>query len=230
MFGAWVGNWIARSKPGSIPAAVLLTGLLTVGVAAVYAPASYSQHFPARHRQLHAQAELFQARSLQEQDAHEAALALLRGALRATRMSRGLYHEDQLDILHSLIESESAQANWEQVDDYFALLRNLYRHLYADEPGRLEAGLARVTDWHVDALRFGLDDRPVPHLREARRLFRARLQLAEGASSPDPGKIERLRRNIHIAETRLNLLALGGNGALREQQALQRELLLSSLP
>ncbi len=172
---------------------------------------------------------LRRAQSLQEQHEHAAALPILRRALELARMSRGLYHEGQLDILYSLIESESVRANWEQVDDYFTLLQSLYLRLYADDPARLESGLARVSDWHADALRHGLDGRTVSHLRQARRLFKLRLQLAEAAPSRDPGKVERLRSGIRIAESHLGLYSMSDSGILHKQQEQQRELLLSSL-
>ncbi len=221
----------AKSSASVIAAA----GWMLAAVAMAHIPEAHSQGGyslyspgsgagPAHHHEL-----LLRAISLQERDEHGVALPLLREALLAARASRGLYHEDQLDILHHLIESESMRANWRQVDDYFALLRGLYGHLYADDPVRLELGLALVTDWHVDALRHDLDGRAVPHLRQARELFKRRLRLAEGAPSPDAGKIERLRRNIGIAESHLTLHSLGDSQALREWQARQREVLLSSV-
>ncbi len=172
---------------------------------------------------------LSQARALQERNEHTAALPILRQALKSARMSRGLHHEDQLDILYSLIESESVQANWEKVDDYFTLLQSLYLRLYADDPARLESGLARISDWHADALRHGLDGRTAPHLRQARRLFKLRLEIAEAAPVLNQGKIESLRSNIRIAESHLGLYSLVDSGILHERQARQRELLLSSL-
>ncbi len=197
---------------------------LAVAVLVLHSPASGQSRdsFPA-------DSLLRQAQSLQEQHEHAAALPILRRALDLARRSRGLYHEDQLDILYHLIESESVRANWEQVDDYFTLLQSLYLRLYADDPARLESGLARVGDWHADALRHGLDGRTVPHLRQARRLFKLRLELAEAAPRPDPGKVESLRGNIRIAESRLGLYSLRDSGTLHEQREQQRELLLSSL-
>ena len=229
-----------RLRPAKSPASgIVAAGWMLAAVAMVHIPegrsqggysesgyseaAYYEDAAPAHHHEL-----LLRAISLQERDEHGAALPLLREALLATRARDGLYHEDQLDILHRLIESESMGANWRQVDDYFALLRSLYERLYADDPGCLELGLALVTDWHVDALRHDLDGRPVPHLRQARELFKQRLRLAEAAANPDAGKIERLRRNIGIAESHLTLYSLGDSQALREWQARQREVLLSS--
>jgi len=218
------------SVSGIFAAVSMLAAVVVVHIPEGHSQVGYSESGyldgagPVHHREL-----LFRAISLQERDEHGAALPLLHEALLATRASRGLYHEDQLDILHRLIESESMRANWRQVNDYFALLRSLYERLYADDPDRLELGLALVTDWHVDALRHDLDDRAVPHLRQARELLKLRLGLAETAPSPDAGKIERLRRNIGIAESHLLLYSLGDSQTPRERQARQREVLLSSL-
>ncbi len=202
---------------------------VAVAVLVLHSPASGQSRdsFPADSPL--ADSLLRRAQALQEQHEHAAALPILRRALELARMSGGLYHEGQLDILHSLIESESVRANWGQVDDYFVLLQSLYLRLHADDPAQLERGLARVSDWHADALRHGLDGRMVPHLRQARRLFKLRLEIAEAAPRPDPGKIESLRSNIRITESHLGLYSLRDSGILREQQEQQWELLLSSL-
>ena len=172
---------------------------------------------------------LARARFLQEQADHEQAIPILREALQSSRMTLGLYHENQLEILDGLIASEIAQENWRRADDLFALLLHLYENLYADDPERLEQGLAKVTGWHVDAFRLDLDGRAVPHLRSARKLLKARLQLARLVGAPDVGKIARLREGIHVAEANLILHSDSNRNELRSQQALRREWLLSSL-
>lgn len=172
---------------------------------------------------------LLRAHFLQEQSRHDEAITLLREALQTTRMSLGLHHESQFEIVNGLIASEVANENWQRVDDLNALLLHLYGSVYADDIAKLERGLEKVTRWHVDALRYNLDDRTVPHLREARKLFKARLQLAEGADAPDPRKIERLREGIRITETHLIVQSDSHMDELHKQQALRRAWLLSSL-
>ena len=173
---------------------------------------------------------LLRAHLLQEQSNHDAAIAVLREALQTTRMTLGLYHESQFEILDSLIASEVANENWRRVDDLNALLLHLYGGVYADDTAKLERGLEKVTSWHVDALRYDLDGRTVPHLREARKLFKARLQLAERSDTPDMRKIERLREGIRIAETHLIVQSDSHMDELRKQQdLLRRAWLLSSL-
>ena len=172
---------------------------------------------------------LARARYLQEQSEHELVIPILQEALQVTRMTLGLYHEDQLEILDSLIQSEIAGKNWQRVDDHHALLLNLYEVLYAGDSINLEMGLVKVTGWHVDALRYDLDGRTVAHLREARKLLKARLHLAQRSYSPDARKIEYLREGIGIAEAHLMLYSDSNTDQLRREQALRRELLLSSL-
>ena len=172
---------------------------------------------------------LLRARFLQEQSHHDEAITVLREALRTTRMRLGLYHESQFEILDGLIASEVANGNWRRVDDLNALLLHLYASVYAHDNAKLERGLEKVTRWHVDALRYDLDGRTVSHLREARKLFKARLQLAERADAPDPRKIEGLREGIRIAETHLIVQSDNHMDELRKEQAVRRAWLLSSL-
>ncbi len=171
----------------------------------------------------------YEAHGLKRDARHGEALPFLRQALEISRRSFGLYHENQLSILESLIESEVAGANWRRVDDLHALLLHLYGKLYADDAGRMEQGLEKVTRWHVDALHLNLDDRTVPHLRQARKLFKARLQLALEAALPDARKIAHLREGVRIAEAQLILRSDGHSEEQRNRAAMHRATLLSSL-
>lgn len=212
----------------------LATSWLVLAATAILSPAGFSQTLSFDGRALTQAAAatvgmLSHARFLQEQSAHDQAVSLLREALQTIRMTQGLYHEDQFEVIDSMIESEVARENWLRVDDHYALLLNLYKNLYADDAEILEQGLIKATRWHVDALRYDLDGRTVPHLREVRKLLKSRLQLAQRSDSPDVSKIERLREGIQIAEAQLILYSDGNGDELRRQQALRRTLLLSSL-
>ncbi len=172
---------------------------------------------------------LLRAHLLRESDEHGLAVAVLREALQAVRAARGLYHADQLEILNLLIASEIARENWRQVDDLHALLLHLVENLYANDAEKLEPVLVQATRWHVDALRYALDGRPVPHLRQTRELLKARLRLAESAETRDARKIERLQEGIHAAEKHLIMQSDSHMDDLRKRQMLQRAWLLSSL-
>lgn len=222
----------ARHWKISISRAVA-AGWLAIAAAVVFPTETASQTLRSSSSPVnnagHVDGMLLRAHFLREQSNHDEAISVLQEALRATRMTMGLYHESQFEILDGLIASEVANGNWRRVDDLNALLLHLYGEIYAHDAVNLELGLEKVAKWHVDALRYDLDDRPVPHLREARKLFKARLQLARQADTPDMRKIEHLREGIRIAETHLIMQSDSHMDELRKQQALRRAWLLSSL-
>ncbi len=208
-------------------------GWLVIAATAVFSTETASQTLHSSsslgNNAAHVDGMLLRAHFLQEQSNYDEAISVLREALHTTRMTLGLYHESQFEILDGLIASEAAKENWRRVDDLNALLLHLYDKIYAHDAANLELGLEKVTRWHVDALHYDLDGRTVPHLREARKLFKARLQLALQAETPDVRKIERLQEGIRIAETHLSVQSDGHMDELRKQQALHRAWLLSSL-
>ena len=208
-------------------------GWLVIAAAVIFSSETASQTLHSSsslvNNTVHVDGMLLRANFLQEQSNHDEAISVLQEALQTTRMTRGLYHESQFEILDDLIASEVANENWRRVDDLNALLLHLYGKIYAHDAANLEQGLEKVTRWHVDALRYDLDGRTVPHLRAARKLFKARLQLALQADTPDVRKIERLQEGIRIAETHLIIQSDGHMDELRKQQALRRAWLLSSL-
>jgi len=208
-------------------------GWLVIAAAVIFSSETASQTLQSSNslvnNAVHVDGMLLRAHYLQEQSNHDEAISVLQEALQTTRMTRGLYHESQFEILDGLIASEVANENWRRVDDLNALLLHLYSKIYAYDAANLEQGLEKVTRWHVDALRYDLDGRTVPHLREARKLFKARLQLALQAETPDVRKIERLQEGIRITETHLIIQSDGHMDELRKQQALRRAWLLSSL-
>lgn len=221
-----------RTRHWKISGAVA-AGWLVIAAAAGFPTESTSQTLQSSSSHVsdsvHVDGMLLRAQFLQEQSNHDEAISILREALQTSRMAMGLYHESQFEILDGLIASQVANENWRRVDDLNALLLHLYSKIYAHDAASLERGLEKVTRWHVDALRYGLDGRTVPHLRQARKLFKTRLQLAQQAETPDVRKIERLQDGIRIAETHLILQSDNHMDELRKQQALRRAWLLSSL-
>ncbi len=217
----------------SVSRAVAAGWLVIAAAAVIFSSETASQTLQSSNslvnNAVHVDDMLLRAHFLQEQSNHDEAISVLQEALQTTRMTRGLYHESQFEILDGLIASEVANENWRRVDDLNALLLHLYGRIYAYDAANLEQGLEKVTRWHVDALRYDLDGRTVPHLREARKLFKTRLQLAQQAKTPDIRKIERLHEGIRIAETHLIIQSDGHMDELRKQQALRRAWLLSSL-
>ncbi|NQV70289.1 MAG: hypothetical protein HQ498_09710 [Pseudohongiella sp.] len=133
------------------------------------------------------------------------ALALFKQALHVVRINNGLYHESQLEILDSIIASEIALQDWAAVDNHYSYLEHLYRRLYPLDDPRLEKGLREVSSWHVNALNINIDGRRVEHLREANKIFKLRLQIAEKTLISGDPRFDFLVRNIEICERQLYL-------------------------
>lgn len=133
------------------------------------------------------------------------ALVLFKQALHVNRINNGLYHESQLPILDSIIASEVALRDWEAVDGHYSYLEHLYRRLYSLEDPRLDMGLREVSSWHVNALNVNIDGRRVEHLREANKVFKLRLQIAQRTLSIGDPKYDFLVKNIEICERQLYL-------------------------
>lgn len=133
------------------------------------------------------------------------ALSLFKQALHVARINDGLYHESQIPIVDDIISAEIALRNWESVDNYYAYQEHLYRRLYEMDDPRLEAGLKKVSAWHINALNVNLDGKRIEHLRKANKLFKLRMQIAENTLSMDDPKVAVLAQNIKICERELFL-------------------------
>ncbi|PCJ25323.1 MAG: hypothetical protein COA96_07565 [SAR86 cluster bacterium] len=136
---------------------------------------------------------------------HLQALAFFKQALHVVRINNGLYHEAQLPILSDIIESETALKNWEAVDDRYSYMEHLYRRLYSLDDPRLEQGLREVSSWHVNALNVNIDGKRVQHLRQANKVFKLRLLIAERTLAFGDPKFDFLIQNIEICERQLYL-------------------------
>lgn len=133
------------------------------------------------------------------------ALRLFKQALHVVRINKGLYHESQISIIDDIISAEIALQNWEEVNNFYAYQDHLYRRLYSIDDPRLEAGLRKVSAWHVTALNVNLDGKRIEHLREANKLYKLRMKVAQNTLSHDDPKLTMLARNIEIFERELFL-------------------------
>lgn len=162
----------------------------------------------------------------QELGEYQQALVLYTQALHISRVNNGLYHEAQIAILDNIINSQIALRDWKAVDDRYAYLEHLYRRLYAVDDPRLELGLQKVVSWHVNAFNVNLDGRQVDHLRQANKLFKLRLQVAELTLASGDPKFEFLNHNIAICERQLYLASdLNKEIRSRRQEAWRNPLI-----
>jgi len=149
---------------------------------------------------------------------HRQALVLFKQALHVARINQGLYHESQISIVDDIISAEIALQNWEEVNDFYAYQEHLYRRLYDTDDSRLEAGLKKVSAWHITALNVNLDGNRIEHLRKVNKLFKLRMQIAENTLSLDDPKFAMLARNIEIFERELFLSSDLNNEVMIRQQ------------
>lgn len=169
------------------------------------------------------------ARRHQAAGDHQGALALWRRAWRAGRISHGLYHASQLPIIDGIIASGAAAEDWEAVDDGYAYMEHLHRRLYRLDDPRLDAGLKRAAAWHVRAFNADLDGRRKQHLRQARRIFKQRLEIAGRALPEDAPERAALADSVELSERRLLLMSDRRLEALRDRGRERREQLLAGL-
>lgn len=136
---------------------------------------------------------------------HQQALLLFKQALHVARINQGLYHESQISIVDDIISAEIALQNWEEVNNFYAYQEHLYGRLYDTDDVRLEAGLRKISAWHIAALNVNLDGNRIEHLRKLNKLFKQRMQIAENTLSLGDPKFAMLTRNIEAFERELFL-------------------------
>ena len=169
--------------------------------------------------------------ALQQQEAgdHEQALESFDKAWQITRVANGLLHDSQIPVVQSMIVSEIELQNWESVDDKFSYLEHLYRRLYDLDDPRLEAGLQRVSSWHINAFNANVDGKPRLHLQRARRIFRTRLEVAERTLEPEDPKFAFLHESLSLTEQYLYLTSERYKEQLRLNARASRDPLLAAL-
>jgi len=166
---------------------------------------------------------------LQQAGNHQEALVAFDRALHVTRINRGLYDETQIEIVDLIIDSDSALANWDSVNQHYGYLEYLYQVLYHVEDPRLETGLQKVVSWHVNALNVNLDGKRIEHLRQANKLFKLRLEIAERTLSAGHPRFEFLEQNIKNCEHQLYLASDLNKEMHRRQERSRRSNALAGL-
>ncbi len=149
--------------------ALCLLVLLLPGTALAIEPdPEYAEHLQERIRSIQSEGGaydvgLIEARSdlaayYRDIGDHVEAASLYSDVWQSSRISQGLYSEQQLQVLPLLIASLEKLEEWEQVDDYRYLLFHTQSRLH--EPGS-QAQVAAVRDWgdwKLRAWREGLID------------------------------------------------------------------------
>lgn len=127
---------------------------------------------------------------------HSDARVLLERALHVTRINKGLYSEEQIEIVERLIDCNVAEEHWDAVDENFRYLQLLYTRLYERGTDQWHHGIAQVSDWYVVAINNNLTEDLSDHLREAHKLFKQRLAAAQEQGIVDEQVLSVLRHNV----------------------------------
>ncbi len=165
----------------------------------------------------------------QESGQHGVAIKAFDQALQITRIRYGLYHEAQIPLIEGIIVSGMEISDWEQVDRRYAYMEHLYRKLYDIDDPRLEAGLQKISSFHVNAFNANLDGRREYHLRRAATLFKTRLQVAENTLSAGNPLFEYLNEGLEISRQHLYVLSRSQREQMQDKQSRSGENLLAEL-
>lgn len=214
--------------PAKPVAALFLCAFLSLA-AAQARPAHPAQDEASPYERGGAETLSGMARRLQAAGDHRGALALWRRAWQAGRISHGLYHASHLPLIDGVIAGAAAVEDWKAVGDGYAYMELLHRRLYRPGDPRLDAGLERVAAWHLRAFNAGVDGRRERHLRQARRIFKQRLDIAGRALPEDAPERAALADGVELSERRLRLMSDGRREALRDRRRDRRERLLAGL-
>lgn len=184
-----------------------------------FTPYSNQQYEPLLRRGL----------QFQEEGEHEAALDLLNQVWQISRINYGLYHEDQIPVLKSIVYSELETQDWEAVDKVFDYMTHLYKQLYEDTDPRLEAGLRQISSFHINAFNANLDGEGKYHLQKAAVLLEMRLENAELTLPEDDPKMQYLEESVALSRQHLYLMSDRYQQTLARQGEANREMLFADL-
>jgi tetratricopeptide (TPR) repeat protein len=119
-------------------------------------------------------------------------------ALQVTRISTGLFSEEQIPLVEKIIDCNVSTGDWPRVDEQFRYLELLYSRVYEQGSEGWARGIAQLSDWHVLVINHGLETNNSDHLREAHSLLKQRLRLAENSADTDEKVLEVLRHNVDL--------------------------------
>lgn len=191
------------------------------------APGSPASYNPYDHSQLESLVQ--EAIRIQEAGNHERAVAIFEKAWQTSRVAYGLYHQAQIPLLESMIASQIELEQWQSIDNHYAYLELLYLRLYDTKDLMLEAGLQKISSWHINAFNINLDGRREQHLRKARSLLKLRLEVAANTLPEGHPKFEFLNDSIRLSEQYLYLMSERHKQQLRQHERVERDRLLATL-
>jgi hypothetical protein len=114
---------------------------------------------------------------------NQGAVTTLLEALYISRANFGLFDEAQVGILDRLISIQQREQNWEEVDELYATMEQVYLELIKSGREFPDAGLDKIVAWHLYAFREGVDRHPLYHIEKAGNIMRKQLELANSTGA-----------------------------------------------
>lgn len=107
----------------------------------------------------------------QQEGNHEEAITTLNQALQIQRINHGLYHIGKIPLIEKLLVSYAALGDWDEVDEHYYTMTQLYARNYDNYDAALLPGQAKLINWHLYAYRAKVTENPLEHLYLARNLI-----------------------------------------------------------
>jgi hypothetical protein len=200
---------------------------VTTANRAVDATASDNSFTP--YSSQHYQPLLSRGLQLQEAGQHEAALDVLSQAWQINRINYGLYNENQIPVLKSIVYSGIETGDWQAVDRFYDYMTHLYLQLYELDDPRLDEGLENISSFHITAFNADLGEDREYHLRKAAELLELRLETSKLTLAEDHPRLNYLHESIALSRKHLFLLSDRYREMLRQQGSANRDRLLADL-
>ena len=110
-------------------------------------------------------------------------------SLHINRINHGLYDASQLPILDLIIQTNTALADWQALDQNYYYLYWVNRRIYGEDSPRLLPVINRLGQWHLEAYSLAVDSAPFNHLLAADQLFQDAIQIIEKNFGPDDPRL-----------------------------------------
>lgn len=107
------------------------------------------------------------------------AQALLEQQLQILRISDGLYSEEQIPIVETILEIATQAGDWQQSNNSLEYLSWLYQRDTSLSPQEKLNGMGKISEWHLLALGKDLQEREAFHLLEFAKIENRISEIAE---------------------------------------------------
>ncbi len=112
-------------------------------------------------------------------DLHAEAIVAFERSLHISRVNDGLYNLGQIDMLESMIESNSKLKDWKSLNKNYHNLYWLSKRHYGEDSPELLALIDRIGRWHLKAYELLPNEQSFSHLVDAEDLYNKSVKIIE---------------------------------------------------